>query len=204
MRPTSSVRVSLSPGVTRDRDTDQFIQRQVDALAVHTFGTRYVFADVDQSSFSMTTRVNWTFTPRLSLEMVAQPLISAGRFTNYKEFAERGTFSFLRYGQDAGTVRDAYSPIADAGGTVIDSARVGYRVDPDGAGPAASFLVNEQNFTIRSLRGSAVMRWEYRPGSTLFFVWQQQRSGQTSDGSFVGDRDVAGIFREPAQNVFLV
>jgi hypothetical protein len=204
MRPTSNVRVSLSPGLSRDFDTDQFVQRQVDALATRTYGTRYVFADVEQANVSMTTRVNWTFTPRLSLEMVAQPFVATGRFANYKEFAERGAFRFERYGEDAGTVRDEYGPVRDATGAVVDSARVGYRVDPDGTGPAASFLVNEQNFTFRSLRGSAVMRWEYRPGSTLFFVWQQQRSGQTADGSLVGDRDLSGIFREPAQNVFVV
>jgi hypothetical protein len=204
MRPSSNVRVTLSPNFTRDFDTDQFIQRHVDANATRTFGTRYVFADVDQSILSMTTRVNWTFTPRLSLEMVAQPFVNAGRFGNYKEFSTPGTFEFARYGRDVGTVTDAYDLFRNSAGVVVDSVRVGRRIDPDGAGASPSFVVQEQNFTFRSLRGSAVVRWEYRPGSALFFVWQQQRTGQTQDGSFVGDRDLGGIFREPAQNVFLV
>jgi hypothetical protein len=152
----------------------------------------------------MTTRVNWTFTPRLSLEMVAQPFVNAGRYENYKEFATPGTFEFARYGSDAGTVTDAYDVLRNSAGVAVDSVRVGRRIDPDGAGASPSFVVQEQNFTFRSLRGSAVVRWEYRPGSALFFVWQQQRTGQTQDGSFVGDRDIGGIFREPAQNVFLV
>jgi hypothetical protein len=35
----------------------------------------------------------------------------------------------------------------------------------------------ERDFDLRSLRGSAVLRWEYRPGSALFLVWQQERGG---------------------------
>ena len=53
------------------------------------------------------------------------------------------------------------------------------------------------------MRGGAVMRWEYRPGSTLFFVWQQNRSGQSADRTRTPG-DFARAFREPGQNVFLI
>src|SRR2546422_8216299 len=32
-------------------------------------------------------------------------------------------------------------------------------IDPDGGGPAASFTVADPSFTLRSLRGNAVLRW---------------------------------------------
>ena len=84
------------------------------------------------------------------------------------------------------------------------SKKTGYLVDPDGEGPAPNFLVANPNFSVQSLRGNAVVRWEYRPGSALFFVWQQQRSGfEPYDGEFRAGQAVRDIFTQPS-NVFLV
>jgi hypothetical protein len=49
-----------------------------------------------------------------------------------------------------------------------------------------------------------VLRWEYRPGSTLFVVWQQGREDTLDRGTFDFGRDVAGVFDSAARNVFLV
>jgi hypothetical protein len=62
----------------------------------------------------------------------------------------------------------------------------------------------QRDFTFRSLRGNAVLRWEYRPGSTLFFVWQQLRSAEYVLGDLDFGRDLPGAFGEPARNVFLI
>lgn len=191
MRPRTNLSVSLGPSLARTRNPAQYVQRVADPLATATYGARYVFATVDQTTASMTARVNWTFTPRLSLETVLQPFVSAGQFSDYKEFTTPRRTSFAVYGRDRGS-------------TFVRDGAGAFLADPDGAGPAPAFRVGDQNFTFRSLRGSAVARWEYRPGSTLFFVWQQQRSGSLADGRFDGRRDVGGVFREPAQNVFLV
>jgi hypothetical protein len=69
---------------------------------------------------------------------------------------------------------------------------------------AAAFRFDEPNFNVRSLRGNAVLRWEYRPGSTLFFVWQQERSGSEPIGDFAFRRDAAEILAAPATNVLLI
>jgi hypothetical protein len=79
-----------------------------------------------------------------------------------------------------------------------------YTIDPDGTGPAASFTVDNPDFNFRSLRGTAVMRWEYRPGSTLFLVWNQMRSDQVAVGDFDFNRDRQALFRAHPDNVFLV
>ena len=49
-----------------------------------------------------------------------------------------------------------------------------------------------------------MVRWEYRPGSTLFFVWQQQRSGEASLDNFRFGRDYGALFREKPENVFTI
>ena len=67
-----------------------------------------------------------------------------------------------------------------------------------------AFTFDDPDFNFRSLRGSAVVRWEYRPGSALFFVWQQQRDGFEDFGDFRFGRDFGAIFREDVQNIFVV
>jgi hypothetical protein len=196
LRPSTSLQVSVGPKYQRVRSEGQFITARLDSLARGTFGRRYVFSDVDQTTLSFDTRVNWTFTPNLSLEVFAQPYVAAGDFSNYKEFLTPGGYDFIRYGRDGES-------------TLAPGQNGGFVVDPDGpAGPATPFTVGanpgQRDFTFRSLRGNAVLRWEYRPGSTLFFVWQQLRAGESLLGTLDVGRDLSGAFQEPASNVFLI
>ena len=68
----------------------------------------------------------------------------------------------------------------DVGTAIARRAGALRRCDPDGAGPAPSFRVNDRDFNLTSLRGNAVLRWEWRAGSTLFLVWQQDRAERLS------------------------
>ena len=169
----------------------QFVTRVPDALAADTYGTRYIFSTLDQRTLAMVTRVDWTFTPTLSLQVFAQPLTASGDFIDYKEFAKPRTFDFQIYGKDKGTI-------------TRDASNGRYTVDPDGTGPAASFSFGDRDFNQRSLRGNAVLRWEYRPGSALFLVWQQSRFGFVGDGSFELGRDFDALWNTQPENVFVI
>ncbi|MFL5638004.1 MAG: hypothetical protein ACJ78M_01400, partial [Gemmatimonadaceae bacterium] len=71
-------------------------------------------------------------------------------------------------------------------------------------GAAPAFSIGNPDFRTHSLRGNAVVRWEYRPGSALFFVWQQQREDFLPfEGDFRTGRETRQIFGRPS-NVFLV
>jgi hypothetical protein len=190
-QPTSNVRLSFNPSFARIRNVSQFVRGVLDPTATPTFGRRAVFANLDQRELALDTRLDWTFSPTMSLQLYVQPLISAGDFSRYKEFAAPGTFSFDEYGRDVGSI------------SRNDTTAI-YTIDPDDAGPAAAFTFPDQNFNFRSLLGNLVFRWEYRPGSTLFVVWQQSRSGQAGIGDFSFQRDFGAIFDNPAVNVFAV
>ena len=71
-------------------------------------------------------------------------------------------------------------------------------------GATGLMTLDDPDFNLRSLRGNAVLRWEYRPGSALFFVWQQERFDDERMDGFSAGRDAGRLFREPARNVFLV
>jgi len=77
-------------------------------------------------------------------------------------------------------------------------------LDPDGGGPIAAFTFPDRSFTLRSLRGNAVLRWEYRPGSTLFLVWARNGDTTLNRGQVMFGNDLRGVFEAPSQNIFLI
>ncbi|HJP85999.1 MAG TPA: DUF5916 domain-containing protein [Gemmatimonadaceae bacterium] len=199
LKPSSRLLVSLSPSLDMDNTAQQYVTAVTDPTVPAGFeGTRYVFGRVQQKTLSMDTRVNMTFTPNLTLEMFAQPFLASGKYSSFKEFADVRSIGMNIYGRDNGsTIVENTDPQTGA--------LTGYTVDPDGAaGPAAPFTFDNQNFNIRSLRGTGVLRWEYRPGSTLYFVWTQERNGFDQFGDFNFSRDRSALFRDRPTNIFQI
>jgi hypothetical protein len=200
-RSGAKLQLGLGPSLERSHSEAQYVTSVADPLASATYGRRYIFAPIDQTTLSLETRLNVTLSPTLTFELYLQPLISSGQYGSLAEFGSPRTFDFLRYGEDIGTI----ARLSD--GT--------YEVDPDGAGAAPSFNVADRDFNVRSLLGNAVLRWEWSPGSTLYLVWQQSRAGrlQASDfdavgaapvGSFDLSHDAAELFRIRPDNIFQV
>jgi hypothetical protein len=189
-KPSSGMEISLEPKFYRNHAIAQWIDNIDDPTATFTYGKRHLFALMDQQEFSSSVRFNYTFTPKLSFELYMQPLISSGIFQDFKEFAEPGTFNFNHYGQ---------------GNSQIDYDEVNnqYEIDPDGSGQN-NFRIDNPDFNFRSLRGTTVLRWEYAPGSILYFVWTHERSGDELLGEFNFRRDMNELSDLRANNIFLV
>ncbi len=190
-RPSTALKISLAPTWSITHALAQYVTQVTDPTAINTFGHRYILASLNQKQLAMVTRVDWTFTPALSLQVFAQPLLASGDFKDYKEFLQPRQFKFAVYGRDAGTI-------------TRNAATGRYTVDPDGSGVAPAFSFGDRDFNQRSLRGNAVLRWEYRPGSALFFVWQQSRSGFIPNGEFDFSRDFDALTNSKPENVFVV
>jgi hypothetical protein len=195
LKPAENLKISFGPSFSRQIEPKQFVTNVNDPTNVEFGGLRSVFARLDQRTLSMNTRVNATFTPNLTLEMFAQPFLASGRYTYLAEYRAPRSGNIHIYGRDVGTLVEH----RDAKGHLDSST-----IDPDGAGPAAAFDVGNPDFNIHSLRGTAVLRWEYRPGSTVFFVWTQERSGADAFGNFDFNRDRSALFRDRPVNVFQV
>jgi Domain of unknown function (DUF5916)/Carbohydrate family 9 binding domain-like len=162
-RPTSAL--SISGGVRFGLfDNDAQWVENVDGADGRT---HYVFARLDQQTVALTTRVNFTMTPNLSLQVYAEPFVSAGAYTGYMELVDGRAEDW----------RLRYTPYPYEGNA---------------------------DFNYRSFRTTNVLRWEYKPGSALFVVWQQGREETGTFGNFRYGRDFGGVFGIPASNVFLV
>jgi hypothetical protein len=191
LKPSSNIFVQLSPSYDWSQSKQQYVLSQEDPTATAFSGNRYVFGFVTTRTVSLETRVNWTMRPTMTLQLYLQPFFASGEYSAFSEFLAPRTDVQREYGKDVGTI-------------VREESTSKYTVDPDGSGPAAAFTFKDPNFTSRSLRGTAVLRWEYRPGSTMFFVWTQQRSGASSFGDYEFTRDARALLSDRPDNVFLV
>lgn len=187
VKPSSNVSFSIGPIFQINNDFSQYIETFDDPAAVSTYGKRYVFGELNQRTLSASISLNWTFTPSLSLQLYAQPLISIGKYNNFKELQRPNSYNFLVYGED---------------GSTFD--KTSYTADPDGSGPAQPIEIGNQNFDFASLRGDVVLRWEYLPGSVAYFVWTQNRF----DNLYRDMVDIGGsaskIFDLHPDNIFLI
>jgi hypothetical protein len=128
-------------GWSKNEDDNQWYNNITTAGVTH-----HAFAHLDQRTVSASARINYTATPNLTFELYAQPFVSSGDYSDFREpSAAPGAAKYA----------DRYMPY----------------VPPAGSDTAFKFT---------SLRTNTVVRWEYRPGSTLFVVWQHGRGGSSN------------------------
>ncbi|HUH13753.1 MAG TPA: DUF5916 domain-containing protein [Longimicrobiales bacterium] len=205
VRPSPRFELSVGPAYSLQRDHDQYVTSTGVLPYAPTFGRRYLFADLDRRTLSLETRLSYTFTPTLTLQLFAQPLVSGGDYVTYKQLSAAESFDFHAFRPGAAVPADG--AVACVGGDICAIAGEGgertQHVDFDGDG-VADYAFADRDFNIRSLRGNAVLRWEYRPGSTLFVVWQQQRYRSLPTGEFSAATDARELFDAPAENLLII
>jgi hypothetical protein len=194
-RPRPNVSMSFGPSYSVARSSAQYVTKIDDPTATNFYGSRYVMSTLDQRTLGLDTRLSVTFNPRMTLELYAQPFFASGHYFDFKEYVAPRSSRLAIYGRDRGTIAAA----RDASGVVST-----YTVDPDGAGLAKPFTLDNPDFSQQSLRGNAVFRWEYRPGSVLYFAWTQSREGDSAFGDLDFSRDRQALLASRPQNIFLV
>jgi hypothetical protein len=195
LRPRSNVTVSLGPSLFNAHTGVQAVASYPGANSTAFYGTHYVFGQLERNEMGLDTRLNVTFSPALTLELYVQPFISAGEYTSYNEFAATRSTRRLTYGTDMGTMVVTPDSLGGPSTIVLDS---------DGPGGDSTFTFSDPSFTFRSLRGNAVLRWEYRPGSTIFLVWTRNGATEVPRGQIDWSEDTRALFRGPSENIFMV
>jgi hypothetical protein len=186
-RPITSLDITTGPSFTRNHQLAQYVDAFGDPSAVATYGSRYVFATLDQKEFNLQTRINYIVSPKISLQVYMQPLVSVGAYDQFKDLATPRTFDFEQFGRDTGFLS-------------YDLAARRYTVAGTGGPP---FAFDNPDFNFKSLRLNAIFRWEWRPGSAMYFVWTEQRQDNEHPGDFSFRRDVRRTFAAPANDVIL-
>ena len=164
VKAASTWSAEIEPRFSRGYGTSQYITSVADTTATATFGRRYVFAPIDQTTLSLTSRVNVTMRPTMTLAIVMQPLVASGLYGSAIALSAPRTYDF--------------HPVSDA--------------------------TDYRNFNTRTVNGSAAFRWEWRPGSSAYLVWQHRRNAPGTAGDFRWRRDRAELFRAAPENTLMV
>jgi hypothetical protein len=188
LRPSTRFQFSVTPNYVRWMLPRQYVATFDSTGTAATYFSRYVFARIDQPTFLVQLRANYTIAPDLTLELYGEPFAAAGRYHGLGELAQARTLRLREYGTDGTTIaRDTSGNY-----TITDN------------GGADTLRIPNPDFNILSFRSNAVLRWEWRPGSTLFLVWAQDRQAGDQRGRLVGFRQLWDSFGARGNNFLAV
>lgn len=179
-RPASRVQASIGTSYSNSESDKQWVTR------IHKDVDHYIFSRIGRQTFGLTGRLDFAFTSNLSLQLYAQPFVSSGYYSQFKQVANPKGERYV----------DRFSALK----TETDSGSYEVDVDSDGT---PEFIRNP-DFNFKQFRSNVVLRWEYRSGSTLFVVWSQGRQHVDPIGDFNLGSDISTLFDTPAENVFML
>jgi hypothetical protein len=174
---------SLNPRYAYVTSARQYIDA-MDGGPEATFGKRYVFAWIEETILSTRLRLNYAFSPDLTLEVYAEPFAESGRYRDYGELRRPRDRYILTYGEEGSS-------------TVVRNEDGTRTVTVDGL----VFDLDNHDFNYLSFRSNMVLRWEWRRGSTLYLVWQQNRESEDGMDAPVGGRDLWETLGAPGDNI---
>jgi hypothetical protein len=153
--------------------------------------TRYVLGKINQKTLRVELRFDLSITPNLSVQYFAQPFVAIGEYSNLKYVTN----------PSADNYNDRFS-VYDKEQISFSDTDDRWNVDENRDG-TKDYSVSNPNYDYKVLLSNFVVRWEYRPGSTLFVVWSQNR---TPDNDFkpTYNYDVDRIFRISPHDIFMV
>lgn len=150
----------------------------------------YVMSSLKQRTSGLTLRVDYSITPDFSVQFYGNPFMSSGKYyefkraTNTMDHTYENRFRLL--GNDVLTYNaedNAYSVKETNGDT---------------------YTFDNPDFSFREFRFNLVARWEYRPNSTIYLVWGQDRSGSASEYISSLSQNTKDLFNYCPANVFMV
>jgi len=160
----SQVSLEIEPQWEEGRDPQGWYGSEGSGSAA-TYGTRYIFSALRFSEARLGMRLNYFFSPTLSLEVYAEPFAAAGKYSDIGELVAARSSNLRRYGTDGTNIQ-----------WIADSLQ--YKVT-DGS---YEFWLSDLNYGERSFRSNVVLRWEFARGSTAYLVWQRNRGTERELG----------------------
>jgi hypothetical protein len=164
-QPVNALSISLRPAYSRNPNKTQYVSQ-----ADNNGTIRYITGAIDQETLSATLRVNYTINPNLTIQYYGQPFIAKGEYNNFNYVTDAA----------AENLDNRVQLYADNQISFEDGS---YLLDENGDA-TTDYTFGDPDFAFVQYRSNLVARWEYIPGSELFFVWSQGITdfGEASNG----------------------
>lgn len=184
-QPSARLRLFLQPGYGYDKNGFQWINNVQDENGE----TQYVLGRVEQQTFRSSIRVNYIISPRMNVQLWAQPFIAKGSYDNFKLVSSNPLSSELE---------NRFIPI----NPIYEDESNSYLLSAENSNQA-SLQFGNPDFHFGQFRSNLVFRWEFQPGSNLYLVWSQDRTGSLDQTAFA-DRITRNLSGLEGRHVFLL
>jgi hypothetical protein len=150
----------------------------------------YLMSAIRQDVAGFTFRADYSITPDLSVQFYGSPFISTGKYSEFK----RATNTMDKKYENRFVMLDNSVLKRNTENNCYSVA------EPNGN----QYSFGNPDFSFREFRFNLVVRWEYRPNSTVYLVWSQDRSGFNPEYTSSFNRNVKELFQYNPNNVFMV
>lgn len=175
-KPISNLNFSITPEFTHRHKEMQYVTQKH-----FTDIDRYLFGTISQNTLSMSLRADLIITPELTIQFWGQPFIASGDYSDFKYITDPVAGNFHERFRTFANNEIAFDPVLEE-----------YRVTEAGSG--LDYTFGNPDFNIKEFLSNLVFRWEYRPGSYIYLVWSQSRSGHDPHGRFRFNDDFSDIW----------
>ncbi len=187
LKPSHRLNLSVRPFYNLNKENLQYVS----TIELEN-SDRYIMARLDQKTLGIVFRFNLSITPELTIQYYGQPFISAGSYSHFKRITAPRAH---RYENRFHTFSDQEIKYV--------SENEEYQIDENRDG-TLDYSIGSPDFNFKQFRSNLVIRWEYLPGSQLYLVWSQGRTGYEEFGDFSFNRDFRDLFSITPDNIFLI
>ena len=190
LSPREHYSISISPDYAWNYDESQWVDNLYSYPEYIYLGS--VYGKLTSQTISLGIRMNYSFTPDMSLQLFTQPFLAIGKYDSYRLLMENKTYQFQE--------NFPFYGIAINDITLTEE-NTAYEVDD----PYWDDYNNHNyDFNTKSLNWQSVFRWEYRPGSVLFFVWSFSSYEDQELLDFNISKSYRKLFEQVATHKFLI
>jgi len=149
--------------------------------------THYLMGNMNQTTYGITLRAQVNITPDISIQFYGAPFTSTASYSDFKRDAQTASRQYSRR-----FYQFMPGEITQTNGRYVVSEN----------GETYSFALPD--FSFNEFRSNLVFRWEYLPGSTLYFAWVHSRSNRNNEYVSGWSDNLDTMFGLPSTNTFLV
>jgi len=182
-RPVSNLVLSLQSIYEKNLDELQYIGQFEDQSS----NNKWLLGEINNQNLGFTFRADWAITPELTIQYYGSPFVSIGKYSEFKEVTNP-------------LDKEYYSRFKILVPDKTDSL---YEFDNNGDG-MVDYSIENPDFNYQQFRSNLVLRWEYKIGSTLYFVWSQDRTSFEQPGLFTFKNGYSKLFDLFPRNVFMI
>jgi len=186
-QPLPSLQLSVDPVYVHDAETMIYIETES-----YQNQPVYLLSAIDRKSLQLNFRVNYSITPDLSIQYWGQPFFFSGEYDKFKKVMDAGNKNYYDQFHEFTADEITYDEYTNS-----------YLIDESGEGNT-DYRFENPDFSFYEFRSNFVIRWEYIPGSTAYFVWSQGRNGNVNDGEFYLSDRIENLMDAKPTNIFLL